>query len=395
MGWGCNDILVLPQDLQDFAWSAPMRELAKAVGLSDVGLKKQLRNVGIVIPPQGHWNRVLAGRPVPKTPRVPDRRSGECGRLRVDRRFGDVLAEASPLPSSGPFASAHVPEDLDLLRAQELKAIGRATVPRRLDRVHPGLTEIFKKEARRREKVAQSHWHWDKPKFDTPVDQRRLRLFNAIFLTLARRGHGAQALESDGCLEATATVGHTRVGLEIDLVGQHRSRRVPSRVPTSADLPARTPLALTVGRGGDDQKGVTWQDDADGTLESKVAEIVAGIIVAGEAAFRSGLKADELRQEQWRAFQERQRHERAEARNRERLSHLRESGDLLRQAQDLRALLSRVRRAVAEGALAIDPEEFAAWEQWAAAEADRLDPVLSGQVLKHLRPVRDDAPAGR
>ncbi len=38
--YGYNDLPVLPQDLQDFAWLAPMRDLAPKVGLSDVGLKK-------------------------------------------------------------------------------------------------------------------------------------------------------------------------------------------------------------------------------------------------------------------------------------------------------------------------------------------------------------------
>lgn len=60
-----TEVLVLPQDLQDFAWSAPMRDLAAKVGLSDVGLKKLLKANGVVTPPQGYWNRVHAGKPVP------------------------------------------------------------------------------------------------------------------------------------------------------------------------------------------------------------------------------------------------------------------------------------------------------------------------------------------
>lgn len=41
--------------------------------------------------------------------------------------------------SSGPFASAAVPEDLDELHDQELKAIGRVTVRRNLERFHYAL----------------------------------------------------------------------------------------------------------------------------------------------------------------------------------------------------------------------------------------------------------------
>ena len=34
----------------------------------------------------------------------------------------------------------------------------------------------------------------------------------------------------------------------------------------------------------------TWQDDKAGKLENKLPDIVAGVIVAGEAAFRRGLR---------------------------------------------------------------------------------------------------------
>jgi hypothetical protein len=175
-----TEVLVLPQDLQDFAWSAPMRDLAAKVGLSDVGLKKLLKSHGVITPPQGHWNRVHAGKPVPKCPELPARRPGETGRIHVDHRFANVLSAVEPMSSSGPFASAAVPEDLDELYLQELKAIGRMTVPRKLERFHCGLSQIFKQEERRRAKFAASNWSWDAPKFDGALDQRRFRILNAI-----------------------------------------------------------------------------------------------------------------------------------------------------------------------------------------------------------------------
>lgn len=62
-----SDFMVLPDDLIAFAWSAPMRELAAKLGLSDVGLKKLLKGVGVVTPPQGHWNRVHCRQECPVT----------------------------------------------------------------------------------------------------------------------------------------------------------------------------------------------------------------------------------------------------------------------------------------------------------------------------------------
>ncbi len=53
MAYGYNDMLALLQELQDFAWLAPMRDLATKVGLSDVGLKKLLTSYRVVTHPQG------------------------------------------------------------------------------------------------------------------------------------------------------------------------------------------------------------------------------------------------------------------------------------------------------------------------------------------------------
>ena len=383
-GYIFNGILALPQDLQDFAWSAPMRDLAAKLGLSDVGLKKLLKSHGVMTPPQGHWNRVHAGKPVAESPKLPPRRPGETGRIHVDHRFATVLTAVEPMPSSGPFASAAVPEDLDELYQQELKAIGRVTFPRKLERFHHGLSQIFKQEERRRAKFAASNWSWDAPKFDGPLDQRRFRILNAIFMALSRRGHTGGASERDGRIDATAVVGDMGVDLDIVIAGKHRTVREYGRDRPAPDLPASTPLMLVIDVQRDRPGETTWKDDADGKLEAKMSEIVARIIVAGEARFRRGLREAEQRAEENRRWQEQRRREAIEKRNAERLKHLRTSGDLLRQAEDLRALIARVRDVVFAGSADIDRDRLEEWERWASAEADRLDPILSGQIMTHL-----------
>ena len=252
-----------------------------------------------------------------------------------------------------------------------------------MKRFHHGLAQIFKQEERRRAKFAASNWSWDAPKFDRPVDQRRFRILNAIFMELSKRGHGGSASEHDGRIVASAIVGDTRVDVDIAIAGKHRTVRECGRDVPVRDLPASTPLALLID-GHRDRPGETgWQDDARGKLESKLAEITARIIVAGEARFRRCLKEAEEREEQYRRWQEQRRREEIERRNTERLEHLRNSGDLLRQAEDLRALIARVRSAV-PGSVGVDHATLDEWERWASAEADRLDPILSGQVISHL-----------
>ena len=74
--WQSDNFLALPEHVIGFAWSAPMRDLAARVGISDVGLKKLMRSQGIPTPPQGHWNRVHAGRKVEDPPLPSARRAG-------------------------------------------------------------------------------------------------------------------------------------------------------------------------------------------------------------------------------------------------------------------------------------------------------------------------------
>jgi hypothetical protein len=141
--YGWRGISVLPDDLVKFAWSAPMRELGPKIGISDVALRKLLVSLGVTLPPQGHWNRVHARRAVSAPPKFPPRRPGETGRIEVDNRFAPYIAKADPIPSSGPFATRVVPEDLEELRAVELKAIGKPKVSKTLDAFDRGLRTLI------------------------------------------------------------------------------------------------------------------------------------------------------------------------------------------------------------------------------------------------------------
>lgn len=57
--------------LYELVWSKPMRSAAADVGISDVGLKKRCRGLGVPVPPQGYWNKVLAGHRMPERPKLP------------------------------------------------------------------------------------------------------------------------------------------------------------------------------------------------------------------------------------------------------------------------------------------------------------------------------------
>src|SRR5690349_19734784 len=60
------------EDLYELVWSKPMRDLAADFGISDVGLAKRCRRLGIPVPGRGYWARVDAGQQ-PHRPKLPKR----------------------------------------------------------------------------------------------------------------------------------------------------------------------------------------------------------------------------------------------------------------------------------------------------------------------------------
>jgi len=381
-GW--NTSAVMLDDLIAFAWSAPMRELAAKVGMSDVGMKKWFGAHGVVSPPQGYWNKLRAGKSVPRRPFAPPRRPGSSGRVQVEARIAALLPVAPPMMSDGPFASVLVPEDLDALYQLELKAIGVARVPRSLDAPHTALLPLLKNEERRRQKNLERSYNWDSPKFAGPLNQRRLKFFNGLLQALVKRGHGGGVDDRSEQIYASAHVGEVGIGLNLEIIGRHATARQNGYIVPAPDLPANTPLKLSIDPDFSGKPSHSWSDGED-KIESQLAEIAATIIMAGEGKFRRRLREAEERVERDRLEAIRRREEHLAALNKQRVADLRESGALLREAMALRALVSEVREALDQGQT-VAAADLDAWASWAQGEADKLDPILSGHIERHLYP---------
>ncbi|KQV39201.1 MULTISPECIES: hypothetical protein [unclassified Rhizobium] len=380
-----RSILVEPDELIRFAWSAPLRDLATMLNISDVGLKKRFVSYGIPLPPQGYWNKVHAGKPVPRMPAMPARKPGAHGRISVDETFGKVLRAADPISSRGPFASGATPENLDALYEIESKAIGSVRVPKTLSAVHPGLQELLKRDEKRRHKYEKTGWTIDQPLFETPAARRQLRILSTLFSVLSKRGHSGYAHERDGQLQITARIGDTPLSLEICLSNEPAYASHSYRRTYPLDVPATTPLTLKFVPGFNKPGAKSWKDDGEGILEDKISLIAVSLIVAGESRFRERLAEDEILTAQLKLEEEKRRRERLERLNLQRLEALKASGELLRQSQDIRNLVDRVRRAIVEGSANIDQCALSEWEEWALRAADELDPIISGQYLAHFR----------
>lgn len=312
--------------------------------------------------------------------------------MRLDARFRDHVAEAPPLDEAGPFASKLVPEDLRELRERELAAIGRVPAPRDLSRPPGRLARLVRKESERRAKAEASGWAWDEAHFDTPLAQRQLRLLAGLLTALARRGYAGDVSEDNYELRATCNVGEQTLRLRFEIIGKHPTEVRGGYHRPARDLAARTPLRLVLDRSLSPPAVTSWSDTAERSLEKQLAEVAADLVVDGEASFRQGLREARERDEEFRRWEEERRLEQLKALERQRLADLRTSGELLRQAEEIRALVARVEAAMLQGSRPeLTADRVARWKAWALSRADAVDPVLSGQVLRHLHvPGLDD-----
>ena len=182
-----------------------------------------------------------------------------------------------------------------------------------------------------------------------------MRLFNGASLALAKRGHVGHLDEYHDELKASAIVGDTQVSIDLELVSNSTGA---SRAAASA--PGR--LRLSIGKRYGMADMHAWEDDFEGKLEAKTGVIAAAIIRHGEAAFREGLREDEERRLEQIDREAEAERLRLAAANAKRVDDLKESAELLRQADAMRALVRELKAAMAGQA---DAADVMAWDHWA------------------------------
>jgi hypothetical protein len=371
-------------ELYNLVWSEPMRDIAARLGLSDVGLAKACRNASIPVPPRGYWNRKKAGHKVaafalpPREPGHPDRVT--IGKERYWHYPPEPVDENEPDPPPPTFD-----EPIEAVRARVEKGTDAVHVRKDLTLAHPAIRKLLEKDEQLREK--QSQYSWRQPVFDTPVQKRRLRILNAIFLALSQQGFSGYT-RGDKADEITVNIGQSHVGLELSIVpDKGRS----SAKDASAQRRERLRLSLKSSHGVG--AGRTLAEDGDeGPIEGRLRQVVVNLIVMGEEHYR----ADLLHSHKWtlerrhqrieearkaRAEAERKERERIAALEKARVDRLLAEAQALQRAREIRAYVGEVKALRASLNPPIPMGAIVAWEQWAMAQADRIDPVLSRRFL--------------
>lgn len=360
------------ETLYDEVWADPVTEVAKRYGLSDVGLAKLCRTMGIPLPTRGYWAKLRAGTNPGRMP------------LPVHGRY----RQTASLTRFGP----------DAIRESE-EAKRRVREIRRVTEAPIGPIDRHSLVAAAGKRLAKGDVKSEKGLISAPAEvlhvevtrgslERALDLFNALIFEFAKRGSTVEVNPEKKCtvliIESTqvelSLTERVRRKEHVDTPEETKAKERYWKLPHYAgreypgtpryDYLATGILTLKAGR----WPSRSWNDTERTPLERRFPEVVSGLILlAAEIHAREEEQAKEaerrrLAKEHYTRIMEQRKRERglfedleAKAKKWKRATRLRAYVDAIEQAATL------------EGELT---DELLDWIGWARAKADWLDPMI-------------------
>ena len=359
------------EQLYELVWSKPMRSIAEDLRKSDVWLGRVCRRAQVPVPERGYWNKVKAGK--------------RTSRRRLPPRFPGMSSEVGlehpdcprPLSDEPPTFGEPVAE----VARRAAAIVGKVGPVGPAESQHPLVVALLKLE---REDYFVQRGLRAAPS-DNPAGRRRLRILGSLLMGFARAGCPSSMSLSRYANErpVTVMVGSTPVTVAVE-VGAVRGGK-----PIDGAGDAIVVTSKTGGR----EKPRSWTDDASGKLERRLAEIVVAIMVSAEERHREACLEGHRQTLEFRAWAEGDRRRREaeaerariaaeEGRAKERVDSLLEQASDLHKARTIRLYVEAVMEH--PGMMGHPPDDLARWADWARSEADRLDPVVNGTVMRSL-----------
>lgn len=388
------------KELYELVWSEPMKNLSVRFGISDVALKKTCARATIPTPDRGYWAKKEAGKSTSqqslseRSPGMDDEVVvGGGGHWYQQWSNEELLA---PLPPPPVFD-----EPIEAVRERIAKVIGKVSVRREVHDWHPAIDRLLKEDDKRRERQLASSYpmSWDAPRFDGPLDRRRLRILNALFFAIGGV-NGKPVVGSRDLSNLQVTFFQQHIGIRLDRIKQFR-RGSSANKPNASD-DNKLSFSILESCYGSDKERLSWQDDDADKIEARIAEIARELILTAEVQYRESA----LRQYQWRVErkaeleeEERKRKLEAERRERERLKRLEQAridrllkdAAAFQQAAAIRKYVEAIQ--LAQGCSSVSmADDLERWSKWALAQADRIDPAIGGSFLKAMRDEDDAEP---
>jgi hypothetical protein len=381
------------KELYELVWSEPMKILAPRFGISDVALKKACARAEIPTPGLGHWAKKAARKSTSQVA-LAERPPGMDNEVVVGAGVGywhsgwseeELLAALPPPPE--------FEEPIERVRERVAKTVGKLTVPREVRLWHPAIDKLLKEDEHRRERQRASSYpsSWDAPRFDTPLERRRLRVLNSLALATGMM-NGKLAISDHEGRSIHFSFYQRHVGIRLDRLRRAKRRGHAASSPEADE--AKLSLSILESPHSENER-IAWQDDEQGKVETRITEIAIQIILAAEMQYREGV----IRSYEWRVqrkaeleAEERERKRQAERAERERLKRLEQaridrllkSAAAFEQAGAIRKYVEAIRATQTDNA-ACPGEQLERWSQWALAEAERIDPVVGERFLLTMR----------
>jgi hypothetical protein len=370
-----NSIKLTREELYKRVWSTPATKLAKEFGISDVALGKICKKLSIPKPYPGYWQQLAAGRRVHKEPLPPIKQGVPA------------VTYIYPHQPAPPFQ----PENPEVLAQieRESQPANSITVAETLHGAHPLVRytrQILEKD--KPDDYGMLSWSWNQRCMNVRVSKtalhRALRIMDALLKALEARGHSAE-VSKDGPMATYILIGAEKMKVRMSEKATRSERELTAEekkkpVHTISNRWVYSPSGKLTFEIDEYCNGLQkkWTDKAQKPLEDQLNEILAGLILAGEAL---RLKRIEHEEEQRRQREQ----ERRRMEDQERRYYLDQHREAWTQSQRLREFLRACEASIVEqkGKLEQDSAE-AKWLRWAQRYADRIDPLKNGSFEEAL-----------
>jgi len=367
------------EELYKQIWKTPARVLAEQFDISDVGLAKTCKRMGIPRPPRGYWARKEAGKEVKTVPLPPakptDKLSAEFHRATRPKQPTTPRRDLIPAEFFQSFDQPHPLVDL---------------TRRRFENATVGKTGLLVSTAKHRLDLTVS-----RDKLD-----RALRLYDAILKAWERLGHEALLGKED----TSPTL--LRSGTETLRISIEEEVETVTLPPTETELlkPKWTWKLRTETRGKGSLKILLtgdriedwrsfdrrFRDGAASTLEKTAGRILTAALdyLPERRAYLVVAEQRRKEREEQRRIESEQRRREEEARRRQEVEKKRVE-DFLDAAKDWEKTL-RLREFIAECRTrmmetGVDDVAIGQWVAWAEQIADRQDPFVAGFLEDSLQ----------
>jgi hypothetical protein len=356
------------EELYEKVWGTPATKLAKELGMSDVALGKLCKRLDVPKPYPGYWQQLAAGRRVHREPLPPAKQGVPAATYIYPRR------EAEPFRPEDPEVTARV--------EREALPENSITVAETLHGAHPLVRQTRQVLEKAKPDEYGRLWSWDRRCLNVRVSKvtlhRALRVMDALLKALLTRGYTAE-VSKDGTAATHVLIGAEKIKVtlwerakraERELTAEEK-RKPPHEISNRWVYGPSGELTFEIDEycGGCHTK---WVDRARRPLEDQLNEVVAGLILAGEALRLRRLEHEEEQRRQ-------QELERRRAEDQERRHYLEQHHEAWLQSRRLREFLRACEESLVgrKGELALDSPE-AKWLRWAHRYADRVDPLMNG-----------------